>query len=98
MAIWSGAGILVLRLSEHFHRRRILGPLTEFISVTFLFFPLMYSMWVLGGSLPDSETWQPVCVTVIGVLTSIIVSDPLRRFLRACWSPCPMHQGCFIHR
>ena len=59
--------------------------------MAFLFVPLMWSVWVLGESLPDSETWQPVCVTVIGVLMSIIVSDPLMRFLKACWDPSSSH-------
>ena len=84
---WSGLGLLLLIYAEKSHSRRLLGPFTEFISMTFLFVPLMYSVWILGESLPDSETWQPVCVTVIGVLMSIIVSDPLRRFLKACWDP-----------
>lgn len=84
---WSGLGLLLLHCAEKLNGRNRWGPFTEFISMTFLFVPLMYSVWVLGESLPDSATWQPVCVTVIGVLMSIIVSDPLKRFLKACWDP-----------
>ena len=84
---WSGLGLLLLQWAEKSHGRNRLGPFTEFISVAFLFVPLMYSVWVLGESLPDSKTWQPVCVTVIGVLMSIVASDPLKRFLEACWDP-----------
>ena len=90
-APWSGLGLLLLQWAEKSHGRNRLGPFTEFAAMAFLFVPLMWSVWVLGESLPDSETWQPVCVTVIGVLMSIIVSDPLKRFLKACWDPSSSH-------
>lgn len=86
-ASWSGLGLLLLQWAERSHTRNRVGPFMEFVSMTFLFVPLMWSVLVFGESLPDSETWQPVCVTVIGVLMTIIVSDPLRRFLKACWDP-----------
>ena len=66
-APWSGLGLLLLLWAEKSHVHHRLGPLTEFLSMAFLFLPLMYAMWVLGESLPDSETWQPVCVTISGV-------------------------------
>ena len=84
---WSGVGLLLLCWAEKSRHRSLIGPFSEFLSMTFLFVPLMYSVWELGENLPDSETWQPVCVTVMGVLMSIIVSDPLKRFLKACWNP-----------
>ena len=90
-APWSGLGLLLLQWAEKSHGRNRLGPFTEFAALVFLFVPLMWSVWVLGDSLPDSETWQPVCVAVIGVLMSIIVSDPLKRFLNACWDPSSSH-------
>ena len=92
-APWSGLGMLLLRCAEKSHGRPRLGPFTKFISMTFLFVPLMWSVWVLGESLPDSETWQPVCVTIMGVLMSIVVSDPLKRLLKACWDPSSSAQG-----
>ena len=94
---WSGLGLLLLQWAEKSHAHDRLGPFTECAAMAFLFVPLMWSVLVFGESLPESEIWQPVCVTVIGVLMSIIVSDPLKRFLKACWSPCLMPRGCFIH-
>lgn len=86
-APWSGLSLLLLRWAEKSHARRRLGPFTEFVAMVFLFIPLLWSVWVSGENLPDSETWQPVCITVIGVLMSVIASDPLKRFLKACWDP-----------
>ena len=57
-APWSGLGWLLLKWAEKSHSHNRLGPFTKFAAMAFLFVPLMWSVWVLGESLPDSETWS----------------------------------------
>ena len=46
-----------------------------------LFFPVILVAVVVPGMLELSPIWSAVSLTIVGVLLSAVVSDPLRRFL-----------------
>ena len=46
-----------------------------------LFFPVILVAVVVPWMLELSSIWSAVSLTIVGVLLSAVVSDPLRRFL-----------------
>ena len=46
-----------------------------------LFLPVILVATVVPGMLDLSEIWSAVSLTIVGVLLSAVVAEPLRRFL-----------------
>ena len=46
-----------------------------------LFFPVILVAVVVPFMLELSQMWSAVSLTIVGVLLSAVISDPLRRFL-----------------
>ena len=86
---WGLLALAFLNYAERWRHLAIRGPLMELVSMTFLFVPFMYFTIEAVRILPNTDTWLPVTVTVIGVLLGTIVSKPLRKLLIACWDPPP---------
>ena len=49
--------------------------------MTILFFPVILVAMAIPGMLGLSATWSAVSLTLVGVLLSTVISEPLRRFL-----------------
>ena len=61
--------------------RRVGGPGMRALAMVFLFFPVMLVAMAAPGTLGLSSTWSAVSLTLMGVLLSAVISEPLRRFL-----------------
>ena len=60
---------------------RIGGPGMQVLAMSILFFPTTLFAVVVPGMLGLSQIWSAVSLTIVGVLLSAVVSEPLRRFL-----------------
>ena len=66
------------RRSKHCRMR---GPGTQALAMATLFFPVILVAVVVPGMLELSQAWSAVSLTIVGVLLSAVIADPLRRFL-----------------
>ena len=51
------------------------------LAMAILFLPVIVVAVAVPGMLDLSPAWSAVSLTIVGVLLSSVVSDPLRRFL-----------------
>ena len=51
------------------------------LAMAILFFPVILVAMVVPGMLDLSSNWTAVSLTLVGVLLSAVISEPLRRFL-----------------
>ena len=72
---------LVLNTAQRCKRRRVSGPATQAAAMITLFLPVILVAVAVPGMLQLGETWSAVSLTIVGVLLSAVVSEPLRRFL-----------------
>ena len=57
------------------------GPGMQALAMAILFLPVIVVAVAVPGMLDLSPAWSAVSLTIVGVLLSSVVSDPLRRFL-----------------
>ena len=88
----------VARRTLDFARRRrdcpLSGPGTQALAMTTLFFPVILVAVVVPWMLEVSPIWSAVSLTIVGVLLSAVVSDPLRRFLLEWGKLSPSSTEC----
>ena len=51
------------------------------LAMAILFFPVILVAMAVPGMLGLSSTWSAVSLTLVGVLLSAVISEPLRLFL-----------------
>ena len=51
------------------------------LAMAVLFLPVILVAMVVPGMLGLSSTWSAVSLTLVGVLLSAVIAEPLRRFL-----------------
>ena len=51
------------------------------LAMAFLFLPVIVVAVAVPGMLDLNTAWSAVSLTIVGVLLSAVVSEPLRRFL-----------------
>ena len=78
---WAPLAALVLNTAQRCKRRRVSGPATQAAAMITLFLPVILVAVAIPGMLQLGETWSAVSLTIVGVLLSAVVSEPLRRFL-----------------
>ena len=80
-AAWATAGWIILYLAEQRKNRRVAGPGMQAAAMAYLFLPSAVVAVVIPRILDLGEAWSAVSLTLVGVLLSAVVADPLRRFL-----------------
>ena len=78
---WAPVARWALEAARRRSHRRIGGPGFQALAMTILFLPVALVAIVVPPMLEFSDIWSAVSLTLVGVLLSAVVSDPLRRFL-----------------
>ena len=78
---WAPAARWTLGDARRRSHRRIGGPGFQALAMTILFLPVALVAIVVPPMLEFSDIWSAVSLTLVGVLLSAVVADPLRRFL-----------------
>ena len=78
---WAPAARLTLYFARRWKDRPMGGPGMQALAMTILFFPVILVAVVVPWMLELRPIWSAVSLTIVGVLLSAVVSDPLRRFL-----------------
>ena len=78
---WAPLAALVLNTAQRRKHRRFSGPATQAAAMITLFLPVILVAVAVPGMLNLGVTWSAVSLTIVGVLLSAVVSEPLRRFL-----------------
>ncbi len=79
--IWTPFARGILDIAQRRKVHRISGPGTQALTMATLFLPVILVAVAVPGMLELSQIWSAVSLTIVGVLLSAVVSDPLRRFL-----------------
>ena len=80
-AIWAPVARRTLTAARRRRLRRISGPGMQALTMVILFLPVLMVVVIVPPMLGLSEIWSAASLTLVGVLLSAVVSDPLRRFL-----------------
>ena len=80
-AVWAPATRLTLHFARRCKDRPMCGPGMQVLAMAILFFPVILVAVVIPEMLELNPIWSAVSLTIVGVLLSAVVSEPLRRFL-----------------
>ena len=78
---WTPVAWWALDIAGRWKNRRVGGPGMRALAMAILFFPVILVAMAVPGMLGLSSTWAAVTLTLVGVLLSAVISEPLRRFL-----------------
>ena len=78
---WALPARLVLGYARRSKHRRMRGPGMQALAMAMLFFPVIVVAVAIPGMLQLSPIWSAVSLTIVGVLLSAVIAEPLRRFL-----------------
>ena len=79
--IWAPVARQVLDTAKLRKDCPLSGPGMQALAMAILFLPVIVVAVAVPGMLDLSPAWSAVSLTIVGVLLSSVVSDPLRRFL-----------------
>ena len=79
--IWAPVARQVLDTARRRKYRRLGGPGMQALAMATLFLPVIVVAVAVPGMLNLDPAWSAVSLTVVGVLLSSVVAEPLRRFL-----------------
>ncbi len=78
---WALPARWILGLAQRSKYCKMRGPGTQALAMIALFFPVILVAVVVPGMLELSQIWSTVSLTIVGVLLSAVIAEPLRRFL-----------------
>ena len=78
---WAPIAQWTLAIAERRKDCPLSGPGTQALAMANLFFPVILVAVVVPWMLELSPIWSAVSLTIVGVLLSSVVAEPLRRFL-----------------
>ena len=90
---WAPLAALVLNTAKRRKHHRVGGPATQAAAMITLFLPVVLVAVAVPGMLQIGETLSAVSLTIVGVLLSAVVSEPLRRFLFEWGDLQPRHNS-----
>ena len=79
--IWAPVAWQILDIARRRKGCPLSGPGMQALAMAILFLPVIIVAVAVPGMLDLSPAWSAVFLTIVGVLLSSVVSDPLRRFL-----------------
>ena len=78
---WAGIGWVILHYAEERKNRWVTGPGMQAAAMAYLFLPSAVVAVVMPQLLKLGDAWSAVSLTLLGVLLSAVIAEPLRRFL-----------------
>ena len=78
---WTPVASRALDTARRWKNRRVGGHGMRALAMAILFFPVILVAMAVPGMLGLSSTWSAVSLTLMGVLLSAVISEPLRLFL-----------------
>ena len=78
---WTPVAGWALDIAGRWKNRRVGGPGMRALAMAVLFLPVILVAMVVPGMLGLGSTWSAVSLTLVGVLLSAVIAEPLRRFL-----------------
>ena len=78
---WAPIARFALNWAQRSKNRPIAGPGTQTLAMISLFLPVILVAIFIPEMLDLSQIWSAVSLTIVGVLLSAVVAEPLRRFL-----------------
>ena len=78
---WTPVAGWALEIAGRWKNRRVGGPGMRVLAMAVLFLPVILVAMVVPGMLGLSSEWSAVSLTLVGVLLSAVIAEPLRRFL-----------------
>ena len=91
---WAPAARLTLYFARQWKDRPMCGPGMQALAMAILFFPVILVAVVVPWMLELKPIWSAVSLTIVGVLLSAVISEPLRRFLLVWGKLLPNPTGC----
>ena len=91
---WAPVARWILAVAKRRRDCPLSGPGTQALAMATLFFPVILVAVVVPWMLELSSIWSAVSLTIVGVLLSAVVSDPLRRFLLEWGKLAPSPDEC----
>lgn len=79
--VWVPVARFALNWAQSCKSRPMAGPGTQVLAMISLFLPVILIAIFVPGMLCLSQIWSAVSLTILGVLLSAVVAQPLRRFL-----------------
>ncbi len=79
--IWAPIAWQILDTAGRRKDHQLSGPGMQALAMTILFLPVIVVAVAVPGMLDLSPAWAAVSLTIVGVLLSSVVAEPLRRFL-----------------
>ena len=79
--IWTPVALWTLNNARRRKCQRLGGPGMQALAMAVLFLPAIVVAATVPGILRLESAWSAVSLTIVGVLLSAVVADPLRRFL-----------------
>ena len=80
-AVWTPVASWALDIAGRWKNRRVGGHGLRALAMAILFFPAILVAIAVPGMFGLSATWSAVSLTLVGVLLSAVISEPLRLFL-----------------
>ena len=80
-AAWTPVASWALDIAGRWKNHRVGGHGMRALAMAILFFPVILVAMAIPGMLGLSSTWSAVSLTLVGVLLSAVISEPLRHFL-----------------
>ena len=91
---WAPVARWILAVAKRRRDCPLSGPGTQALAMATLFFPVILVAVIVPWMLELSPIWSAVSLTIVGVLLSAVVSDPLRRFLLEWGKLAPSPDEC----
>ena len=88
---WTPLARWIFDTARRWKNRRVGGPGMQALAMVILVLPVAIVAAVVPGMLELSQTWSAISLTLIGVLLSAVVANPLRRFLLEWGNLTPDH-------
>ena len=80
-AVWAPCAAWVVSKAKKFKNRRIRGPGLQAFVMMFLFLPVIFIAIAVPWILQLGQQWSAVSLLIAGIILSVLVAEPLRRFL-----------------
>ena len=79
--VWAPTASFALNWAQSCKNRPMAGPGTQMLAMISLFLPVILIAIFVPGMLGLSQIWSAASLTIVGVLLSAVVAQPVRRFL-----------------
>lgn len=76
--VWAPIGSLALKIARRYKNVRVRGPATQALAMGILFMPAFLVSFTIPDVLELSDPWSAAFVTIVGVILSAVISEPLK--------------------